>query len=127
MSSKQANAKQKARLTPFGRHFGVPPKLLSRCVRPPGSLTYLVFRPHPWRRQPWVKGTRLLAATVWRDTLTHAMTLQEASDNWDLPLAAVQQAVAWCEAHRDLLDKEATYARRLIPAATNSHVARPIS
>ncbi len=35
----------------------------------PQSLTwqYLVSRPHPWRRQLYIKGRRLLASTVWQD------------------------------------------------------------
>lgn len=78
----------------------------------PEEYRYLVFRPHVWRRQPWVKGTRILAATIWRDMATNTVSATEAAVEWDLPLAAVQEAVSWCEAHRELLELEALEERR---------------
>ena len=42
---------------------------------------YLVERPHPWRRQRWIKGRRLLASTVWADMIVNAMSVEEAAEN----------------------------------------------
>lgn len=78
----------------------------------PDEYRYLVFRPHAWRRQPWVKGTRVLAATIWRDMLTNQMTVAEAAEDWDLPEAAVHEIVGWCEANRHLLEMESIEERR---------------
>jgi len=36
---------------------------------------WLVERPHPWRRQLWVKGRELLASAVWLDALTNGTCL----------------------------------------------------
>ena len=75
---------------------------------------YLVARQHPWQRQMAFKGRRLLAATVWRDLLTHGQTMEQAAQEWDLPLDAVDEAVRWCEANRAMLEMEAREeARRL--------------
>jgi len=52
---------------------------------------FLTSRPHNWRSQLWLKGRRLLASTVWRDMLTNEMSAEEAVENWDLPLEAVQR------------------------------------
>lgn len=68
---------------------------------------YLVQRPHPWRRQLAFKGRKLLAATVWRDLIANNMTPKEAAENWDLPTAAIQEAIHYCETHQDLLKLEA--------------------
>ena len=67
---------------------------------------FLVARPHPWRKQLHIKGRKLLAATVWRDMITNNMSPEQAAENWDLPLAAVQEAIQYCETHHDLLKLE---------------------
>ncbi|HLK60525.1 MAG TPA: hypothetical protein VKU00_28445 [Chthonomonadaceae bacterium] len=69
--------------------------------------TYLTSRPHSWKRQLYVKGRRLTAANVWYDMLANRMTLQEAAENWELPLEAIEEIVRYCETHRDLIAMEA--------------------
>lgn len=73
--------------------------------------TYLVKRPHPWRRQLYVKGRRLPARTVWADMLTNSMTALQAAENWDLPLAAVEEISRYCESNKALLAMEAEEER----------------
>ena len=68
---------------------------------------YLVQREYFWRRQLYLKGRRLLAMTVWQDMLANAMSREDAADNWDLPLAAINEVVRYCESHQDLLKIEA--------------------
>lgn len=75
------------------------------------SWQYLVHRPHSWRQQMSIKGRKLLAATVWRDMLANQMTLEQAAENWDLPLAAVQEATHYCETHQALIQLEAEEER----------------
>lgn len=36
---------------------------------------YLVTRPHPWRRQLYIKGRKLLASTVWQDMMAKELAL----------------------------------------------------
>jgi uncharacterized protein (DUF433 family) len=74
--------------------------------------TYLVSRPHAWRRQLYVKGRRLSAHAVWADMLANEMTVDEAAENWDLPAAAVEEITRYCEANKALLSMEADEERR---------------
>jgi len=79
--------------------------------------TYLAERAHPWRRQLYVKGRRLPAWIVWMDMLRENETREEAAYNWDLPLAAVDEIIAYCEQNKELLDMEADEEKRLLKAA----------
>jgi uncharacterized protein (DUF433 family) len=72
---------------------------------------FLVSRPHPWRKQLYIKGRKLLAATLWQDMIANHMTPEQAAENWDLPLAAIQEATHYCEFHQDLLKIEAEEER----------------
>ncbi|MEO0536729.1 MAG: hypothetical protein AAF215_23065 [Cyanobacteria bacterium P01_A01_bin.123] len=80
-------------------------------VPPIEDWQFLVYRPHPWRKQLSIKGRKLLAATLWQDMLANQMTLEQAAENWGLPLAAIQEAVQYCETHQDLLRLEAEEER----------------
>jgi hypothetical protein len=68
---------------------------------------YLVSRPHPWRKQLYLKGCKLLASTVWQDTIANQMSPEQAAENWDLPLPAIYEAIQYCESHPELLKLEA--------------------
>ncbi len=68
---------------------------------------YLVERPHPWRRQMYLKGRRLLASTVWSDLRANGMSLEEAAENWNLPREAVEECMRYGEANADLIRMEA--------------------
>ncbi|MDR1708574.1 MAG: hypothetical protein LBS70_02510 [Candidatus Accumulibacter sp.] len=73
---------------------------------------WLVERPHPWRRQLWIKGRKLTASAVWLDALANGLTAAEAAADRDLPLPAVEEAFAWCEANRELIEAEADEERQ---------------
>jgi len=73
---------------------------------------YLVARPHSWRRQLYIKGRKLRAFTVCQDMRTNKLTPQEAADNWELPLEAVEEIVRYCESNQELLSMEADEERR---------------
>jgi hypothetical protein len=68
---------------------------------------YLAKRNHPWRKQLYVKGQKLLASTIWQDMTANEMSIKETADNWNLPLDAIDEVVRYCESHRDLLKLEA--------------------
>jgi uncharacterized protein (DUF433 family) len=80
-------------------------------ISPDGDWQFLLARSHPWRKQLYIKGRKLLAATVWRDMVANQMSPEQAADNWDLPLAAIQEVVQYCETHQDLLKLEAEEER----------------
>ena len=68
---------------------------------------YLAKRNHPWRKQLYVKGQKLLASTIWQDMIANEMSVEEAADNWNLPLDAIDEVIRYCESHQDLLKLEA--------------------
>jgi hypothetical protein len=78
---------------------------------------WLVERPHPWRRQLWIKGRKLLASSVWLDALTNGLGPHEAAEHWDLPLAACEEVFAYCEAHQNLIKAEADEERQRLKLA----------
>lgn len=78
---------------------------------------WLVERPHPWRRQLWIKGRKLLASSVWLDALTNGLGPHEAAQYWDLPLEACEEVFAYCEAHQNLIKAEADEERQRLKLA----------
>ena len=93
-------------------------------ARAPGQWRWLVERPHPWRRQLWVKGRKLLASAVWLDALTNDMGTREAAQNWDLPLEACEEIFAYCEANKALIESEASEERQRLKQANVDVEAR---
>ncbi|NJS09458.1 MAG: hypothetical protein HC789_03290 [Microcoleus sp. CSU_2_2] len=77
---------------------------------------YLTARPHAWRKQLYIKGRKLLASTIWRDTIANGMSPEQAAENWDLPLSAIYEAINYCESHQELLKLEADEERYRLEA-----------
>ncbi|NCS31269.1 MAG: hypothetical protein GPJ18_23215 [Microcystis aeruginosa F13-15] len=77
---------------------------------------YLEKRPHSWRQQLYVKGSKLTAFTVWSDAIANKMTPEEVADSKELPLAAVLEAIEYCQTHQELLQQEAEAERRYLEA-----------
>jgi hypothetical protein len=78
---------------------------------------YLVARPHPWRQQLYVKGRKVLASTVWQDMIANEMALEQAAENWGLPVLAITEIVRYCEGHQALLKLEAEEERYRLESA----------
>lgn len=72
-----------------------------------GDWLYLVKRTHEWRKQLYIKGHKLLASTVWQDLRINQMSKEEAAENWNLPLAAIEEVICYCEKYQDLIKLEA--------------------
>jgi uncharacterized protein (DUF433 family) len=73
---------------------------------------YLESRPHPWRKQLYIKGRRVKASVIYSDMIVNHETPSEAAINWDLPLAAISEAIEYCSTHQQLLKLEAIEERR---------------
>lgn len=93
-------------------------------ARAHGQWRWLLERPHPWRRQLWVKGRKLLASAVWLDALTNGVGPREAAENWDLPREAAEEVFAYCEANRALIESEANEERQRLQRANVDLEAR---
>jgi hypothetical protein len=77
---------------------------------------YLVTRPHPWRRQLYIKGRKLLASIVWQDLITNQMSAEQAAENWNLPLPAIHEIIDYCQNNQELLKLEADEERYRLAA-----------
>ncbi len=75
---------------------------------------YLEQRPDSWRKQLYLKGKRIKASVIYSDIIVNEMTLEEAADNWDLPLAAIEEIIKYCQSHQELLKQEAAEGRRYL-------------
>lgn len=82
-----------------------------------GQWRWLLERPHPWRRQLWVKGRKLLASAVWLDALTNGIGPREAAESWDLPVEACEEVFAYCETNKVLIEAEANEERQRLKQA----------
>ena len=77
---------------------------------------YLIARPHPWRKQLYIKGRKLLASTIWRDMTANQMSPEQAAENWDLPLSAIYEAIDYCQKYQEILKLEADEERYRLEA-----------
>ncbi len=75
---------------------------------------YLVVQTHPWKKQLFVKGRKLPAAAVWTGMIANDLSVQEAAENWDLPVDAVEDILDYCQANRVLLEMEAQEELRIL-------------
>ncbi|MEL6439633.1 MAG: hypothetical protein AAFQ80_10305 [Cyanobacteria bacterium J06621_8] len=72
---------------------------------------YLEMRPESRRKQLYIKGSKLTAFTVWSDMLVNEMSPEEVANSKYLPIAAVKEAIVYCEANKELLEQEAKAER----------------
>lgn len=75
---------------------------------------FLAPYPQSWRKQLYIKNRKLPASIVWGDMIVNEMTPEESAEDWNLPLEAVQEAIQYCETHKELLDLEAEEERKYL-------------
>ncbi len=77
--------------------------LMPGLVDPDDEWTWLVRRPHPWRRQPFLKGTRIAAGDLARTIEIEGWNDVHAAEEYGLPVEAVREAREYLGRHRDLV------------------------
>ncbi len=75
---------------------------------------YLSKQDHPWKKQLFIKGRKLHAAAVWTGMIANDLSVQEAAENWDLPVDAVEEILDYCQTNRVLLEMEAQEELRIL-------------
>src|SRR6266516_4285793 len=65
---------------------------------------YLVARPHPWPRQLCVKGRNLTVGQLVSTVRANRLSPEQASEDLELPLAAINEALEYYAEHRDLIE-----------------------
>ncbi len=83
--------------------------------------TWLVERPHPWRRQLWIKGRRIRAAELAGDMAANGWTTEETARQFDLPVDAILEAQRYVGANRELINAEIVEEQRLVQSAATLH------
>jgi uncharacterized protein (DUF433 family) len=79
---------------------------------PVEGWSHLVLRSHPWRRQLSLQGRNLTVGQFLSTIRANQLTAEQASEAFDLPLAAVQEALAYGEQNRALIEWETAEERR---------------
>lgn len=90
-------------VVPIETEFADAAPWLTRAMLPSGEYTYLVRRPHPWRKQLFLKGRRLTAGQVVGRMETEGWSVEEAAAQFELPVAAIREAVDYAKRNRDLI------------------------
>ncbi|MBM4254995.1 MAG: DUF104 domain-containing protein [Deltaproteobacteria bacterium] len=78
------------------------------------GYTYLVARDHPRRRQLYVKERNLTVGQLVRSIRADHLLPADAAERYDLPLAAIEEALAYYQAHRELIEAEAEAEKRYL-------------
>ncbi len=78
---------------------------------------HLEARPESWRKQWYLKERNLTVWQVVGRMQAHGYSSAEAAEQFDLPLAAVLEAVDYYQRHKDLVDAETAEEGRRLRAA----------
>jgi len=76
------------------------------------SYRYLEWRPHRWRKTPYIKGRRIWVWHLIWQMKANEMTPEEIAQDFGLPVEAVYEALDYYEKHRELLEAEVEEERR---------------
>jgi uncharacterized protein (DUF433 family) len=85
---------------------------LTRAVRPELNYSYLVSRPHPWRKQLSFKGRRLTVGQFLHAMRINDWSPEQAAEQFDLPLEAAYEGLEYGEQYAELIDAEAAEEAR---------------
>jgi uncharacterized protein (DUF433 family) len=91
---------------------GTHPMAVQEWPAPPWQ--HLVMRRHPWRRQLYVKGRNMTVRQLVGTIKANQLTVAEAAEDLGLPVEAINEALAYAEKHKDLLESDAAYERHLL-------------
>jgi len=80
--------------------------------RPEPPWQFLIYRPHPWRRQLSIKGRNLTVGQLVSTVRANQLTPEQASANLDLPAKAIEEALLYYDQNLGLIQLEAAEERR---------------
>jgi uncharacterized protein (DUF433 family) len=73
---------------------------------------FLISRPHRWRRQFCIKGRNMTVGQLVNTLRSNNYTPEQASEELELPLAAIKEALDYFEKNRELIEMEASEEKR---------------
>jgi uncharacterized protein (DUF433 family) len=86
---------------------------------PVAPWEHLVARRHPWRKQFFIKGRNMTVRQLVGGVRANQFTEEQAAANYDLPVEAIREALAYAAENAELLDLEAAYERYLLAQGGN--------
>lgn len=87
---------------------------------------HLVRRPHPWRRQLYIKGRNMTVRQLLATVKPNRLTLEEAAEALDLPVQAIDEALQYAEENPDVLESDAAWERHLLAQKGQSLGSEPV-
>ncbi len=88
---------------------------------------HLVRRPHPWRRQLYVKGRNMTARQLVGSMKANQLGEAAAAADYRLLVEAVREALAYVEGNKELLETEAEIERLMLKRGGVAHGPQPVS
>jgi uncharacterized protein (DUF433 family) len=76
------------------------------------TYQFLISRPHRWRRQLCIKGRNMTVGQLVSTVRSNNYTPEQASEELELPLAAIKEALDYFEKNRELIEMEASEEKR---------------
>jgi uncharacterized protein (DUF433 family) len=84
------------------------------------AMTWKHLEPNPKSKykQLFVKGTRIRAEVLYGWTVdgSEPLTPERVAESYALPLEAVQEAIAYCESHREVIEEDHRREERIMEA-----------
>ena len=72
-----------------------------------GNYQYLVSRPHPWKKQLFLKGRNMTVGQLISTIEANNLSEEEAAEDLALPVEQIKEARTYYQTHRTLVDMEA--------------------
>jgi uncharacterized protein (DUF433 family) len=73
---------------------------------------FLIGRPHRWRRQLCIKGRNMTVGQLVSTIRANHYTTEQASQELELPSAAIEEALTYYQENRELIEMEASEEKR---------------
>jgi hypothetical protein len=90
---------------------------LEEAAAIPRRWHYLIERPSSWRKQLYLKGRNLTVGQLVSTVKANRLTPEQASENLELPVPAILEALLYYEENRALIQAEAAEERRALVEA----------
>jgi len=88
---------------------------------------YLVRRAHPWRKQLYIQVRNLTARQLVGGIKANRFDDEKAAANYQLPIEAIQEALAYVEKNKELLETEAEIERLMLKRGGVARGPQPVS
>jgi uncharacterized protein (DUF433 family) len=87
-----------------------------QAVQESQRWSHLIARPGSWRRQLSLKERNMTIGQLVSTMRANGLTPEEASEDMELPLAAIHEALEYYEKNQELIQREAAEERRYLNA-----------